>query len=135
MPQPLVSPAAVVGELWGAVRGVLASGGNQSQPLLVLPAGVQHREQIPFHSPVLGTAPPAQVQGNRREVSNVSAPSALGSAPQALVQGQVVVVHTQLRPTNLPSWSFSKIAPYLLYLLLQDGAQTNIQALLCSLKV
>lgn len=135
MPQPLISPAAVVGELWGAVRGVLASGGNQSQPLLVLPAGVQHREQIPFHSPVLGAAPPAQVQGNRREVSNVSAPSALGSAPQALVQGQVVVVHTQLRPTNLPSWSFSKIAPYLLYLLLQDGAQTNIQALLCSLKV
>lgn len=30
-----------------------------------------------------------------------------GSALQALVQGQVVVVHIQLRPTNLPSWSFS----------------------------
>lgn len=137
MPQPLISPAA--GRALGALRGVLASGGNQSQPLLALAAGVQHRKQIPFHSPLLGAAPPAQVQGDSREMSHVSVPSALPAAmavpPKPLVQRQVVVVHTQLRPTNLPSWSFSKVAPYLLYPLLQDGAQTNIQALLCSLKV
>lgn len=75
-----LSSALLLGELCRAVRGILASEGSLSQPLLVLPAGVQHREQVPFHSPLMGAAPPAQFQGDRREVSHVSAPSALPAA-------------------------------------------------------
>lgn len=75
-----LSSALLLGELWGALRGVLASVGNQSQPLLALPAGVQHKEQIPFHSPLMGATAPAQGQGDSREVSRVSAPSALPAA-------------------------------------------------------
>lgn len=68
-----LSSALLLGELWGADRGVLSSGGNQSQTLLALPAGVQHRQQVPFQSPLLGAA---QVQGDKRKVSHDFAPSA-----------------------------------------------------------
>ena len=96
-------------------EGVLAAGGKQSQPPPALPAGGRHAERMPLSLPSVGSCTNCSSTGGEEEGEPYFCPQcpacSRASAAQALVQAQVVVVNTQLRPSNLPSWSFSEAAP------------------------